>query len=128
MIETRSLMHLKMEFFCWNEKLSDETKIDHKELKLDEIPEWIWRSKEDVKRIIKEVVDNLENEDNVANVEGTNYNLKNAEKCLLELFTKDITQNEVKKKFIKNWYNQALMLYLEHEARVEIKETILQMF
>ena len=117
-----------MEFFCWNEKLSDETKIDHKKLKLDEIPEWIWRSKEDVKRIIKEVVDNLENEDNVANVEGTNYNLKNAEKCLLELFTKDITQNEVKKKFIKNWYNQALMLYLEHEARVEIKETILQMF
>ena len=103
MLETRSLMHLKMEFFCWNEKLSDETKIDHKELKLDEIPEWIWGSKEDVKRIIKEVADNLENEDNVANVEGTNYNLKNAKKCLLELFTKYISQNEVKKNCIKNW-------------------------
>ena len=82
--------------------MSDETKIDHKELKLDEIPEWIWGSKEDVKRIIKEVADNLENEDNVANVEGTDYNLKNAKKCLLELFTKYISQNEVKKNCIKN--------------------------
>lgn len=82
--------------------MSDETKIDHKELKLDEIPEWIWGSKEDFKRIIKEVADILENEDNVANVESTNYNLKNAEKCLLELFTKYISQNEVKKNCIKN--------------------------
>ena len=58
---------------------TDETKLDLKELKLDKIPEWIQGSKEDVKRIIKDVVENLDSKNYTANVGGTNYNLKEAE-------------------------------------------------
>ena len=88
----------------WKEKLSDktdETKLDLKELKLDKIPEWIQGSKEDVKRIIKDVVENLDSKNYTANVGGTNYNLKEAENFLLDIFTKDIDEN-VANKLYKN--------------------------
>ena len=84
------------------EKSSDEIKLDLKIPKLDEIPERIQGSKEDVKRIIKDFVDNLDSKDYTANVGGTNYNLKNAQKILLDVFTKDISQNKAKKNCIKN--------------------------
>ena len=80
---------------------TDETKLDLKELKLDKIPEWIQGSKEDVKRIIKDVVENLDSKNYTANVGGTNYNLKEAENFLLDIFTKDIDEN-VANKLYKN--------------------------
>ena len=79
------------------ERSSDEIKLDLKIPKLDEIPERIQGSKEDVKRIIKDFVDNLDSKDYTANVGGTNYNLKNEQKILLDVFTKDISQNKAKK-------------------------------
>ena len=97
------------------EKSSDEIKLDLKISKLDELPERIQGSKEDVKRIIKDFVDNLDSKDYTANVGGTNYNLKNEQKILLDVFTKDISQNKAKN-CIKNWCNKALMFYLEHQA------------
>ena len=101
------------------EKSSDEIKLDLKIPKVDELPDRIQGSKEDVKRIIKDFVDNLDSKDYTANVGGTNYNLKNAQKILLDVFTKDISQNKAKKNCIKNWCNKALMFYLEHQAWIK---------
>ena len=83
------------------EKSSDEIKLDLKIPKVDELPDRTQGSKEDVKRIIKDYVDSLDSKDYTANVGGTNYNFKNAHKILLDVFTKDISQNKAKK-CIKN--------------------------
>ena len=107
------------------EKLSDEIKLDLKIPKLDEIPERIQGSKEDVKRIIKDFVDNLDSKDYTANVGGTNYNLKNAQKILLDVFAKDISQNKAKKLY-KELMQQSIDV-LFRTPGVD-KEIILKMF
>ena len=107
------------------EKSSDEIKLDLKIPKLDEIPERIQGSKEDVKRIIKDFVDNLDSKDYTANVGGTNYNLKNAQKILLDVFTKDISQNKAKKLY-KELMQQSIDV-LFRTPGVD-KEIILKMF
>ena len=105
--------------------MSDEIKLDLKIPKLDEIPERIQGSKEDVKRIIKDFVDNLDSKDYTANVGGTNYNLKNAQKILLDVFTKDISQNKAKKLY-KELMQQSIDV-LFRTPGVD-KEIILKMF
>ena len=126
MLETRSLMYSKMESFPFKdrfrkEKSSDEIKLDLKIPKLDEIPERIQGSKEDVKRIIKDFADNLDSKDYTANVGGTNYNLKNAQKILPKILVK-IKQ----KKLYKELMQQSIDV-LFRTPGVD-KEIILKMF
>lgn len=82
-------------------KSSDETKLDLKELKLDNIPEWTEASKEHLKKVIKDVPDNLDNKAHVASVKSIKYHSKNAEKLLLDAFTKDIDKYVTKKLYKK---------------------------
>ena len=77
-------------------KSSEETKLDLKELKLDNIPEWIGASKEHLKKIIKDVPDNLDNKAHVARVKSIKCHSKNAEKLLLDVFTKEIDKDGTK--------------------------------
>ena len=77
-------------------KSSEETKLDLKELKLDNIPEWIGASKEHLKKIIKDVPDNLDNKAHVALVKSIKCHSKNAEKLLLDVFTKEIDKDGTK--------------------------------
>ena len=80
-----------------------------KKLEQDKIPEWIQGSKEDIKRVIKDVVDNLDSNNYTANMKNNTYDLENAEKFFLFVFTEDIDENGAKI-CIKIWYNQALSL------------------
>ena len=67
-------------------------------IKLNEIskPLWINLSRENFHSLIKDVVDNLDNEDYKTTVNNRRYDL-NAEKFLLEIITKQISENEAHK-------------------------------
>ena len=49
--------------------------------------------------LIKDVVNNLDNQDYKTTVSNRRYDLKNAEKCLLEIIVKKISQNESRELF-----------------------------
>ena len=93
-------MHLKMEFFRIRmdfEKTGRLMKPRYlKKLEQDKIPEWIQGSKEDIKRVIKDVVDNLDSNNYTANMKNNTYDLENAEKFFLFVFTEDIDENGAK--------------------------------
>ena len=84
------------------ESLADKNRSDIKqpthlkELKLNEIPRplWIKLSREDFNSLIKDVVDNLDNDKFKTTVDGNKYDLKNAEKFLLEITNKKFSENK----------------------------------
>ena len=83
--------------------LSDDNRLDVKQLtqvkllKLNEIskPLWIKLTRKDFDSLIKDVVNNLDNELTTI-VSGKKYDLKNAEKFLLEIINKKSTENEAR--------------------------------
>ena len=56
-------------------------------------------SRENFNSLIKDVVDNLDNEDYKNTANNRRYDLKNAEKILLEILTNKISKNEARKLF-----------------------------
>ena len=72
-----------------------------KQLNLNEISKlsWINLSRENFNSLIKDVVDNLDNEDYKNTANNRRYDLKNAEKILLEILTNKISKNEARKLF-----------------------------
>ena len=53
-------------------------------------------TRKDFDPLIKDLVNNLDNEDYKTIVSGKKYDLKNAEKFLLEIVNKKITENEAR--------------------------------
>ena len=84
--------------------LCDENRSDIKQTKqlkqldLHEIskPLWIKLTRKKIDLLIKDVVNNLDNEDYKTTVNNRRYDL-NAEKFLLEIITKQISENEAHK-------------------------------
>ena len=84
--------------------LSDGNRSDVKQLtqvkllKLNEIPKplWIKLTRKDFDSLTKDVVNNLDNEHYKTIVSGKKYDLKNAEKFLLEIINKKSTENEAR--------------------------------
>ena len=72
-----------------------------KQLNLNEISKlsWINLSRENFNSLIKDVVDNFDNEDYKNTANNRRYDLKNAEKILLEILTNKISKNEARKLF-----------------------------
>ena len=72
-----------------------------KQLNLNEISKlsWINLSRENFNSLIKDVVDNFDNEDYKNTANNRRYDLKNAEKILLEILTNKISKNEAHKLF-----------------------------
>ena len=70
-----------------------------KQRKLNKIQKstWIELSRENFKSLINDVVDNLDNDKYKTLVGGSKYDLENAEKFLLEIINKKITENEARK-------------------------------
>ena len=56
-------------------------------------------SKRKFSSLIKDVVNNLDNQDYKTTVSNGRYDLKNAEKCLLGIIVKKISQNESRELF-----------------------------
>ena len=81
--------------------LSGENRTDikqptqFKQLKLNEIqkPLWIKMTRKDFDLLIKDVVDNLDNEDYKTKEGGNKYDLKNAGKLLLEIIAKKFSKD-----------------------------------
>ena len=84
--------------------LSDDNRSGVKQLtqvkllKLNEIskPLWIKLTRKDFYSLIKDVVNNLDNEHYKTIASGKKYDLKNAEKFLLEVINKKSTENEAR--------------------------------
>ena len=68
--------------------------IQLKQLNLNEIskPLWIQVSRKYFNSLIKDVVNNLDNKDCKTSVDGDDYDLKNADNFLLEIFTQTLQQ------------------------------------
>ena len=71
------------------------------QLKLDEIqkPLCLKVSRENFISLIKDVVDNLNNDKYKTTVDGNKYDLKNAKRVLPEIINKNISENEARKLF-----------------------------
>ena len=101
MVLIKSLNH----YLAKNKSLSEKSKLDTKEptqlkqINLNEIIKllWIKLSINASLPLIKDVVNNLDNNNYQTTISNNKYDLKNAEQFLLEIVTKKINENEAHK-------------------------------
>ena len=101
MVLIKSLNH----YLAKNKSLSEKSKLDTKEptqlkqINLNEIikPLWIKLSRNDFLSLIKDVVNNLDNNNYQTTISNNKYDLKNVEQFLLKIVTEKINKNEAHK-------------------------------
>ena len=104
--------------------MADENRSDPKQLtklkqlKLNEISKslWINLSRENFSSLIEDVVDSLVIEDYKTTVNNRRYDLKNAEKFLLEIISRKFSQNEALELHNKDKRNNILNILSNLES------------
>ena len=92
-------VELETKSFSYEDRSDIKQSTQLEQLKLNEISKPLWMNlpRNDYNSLIKDIVDNLDNEDCKTIVNGYRYDLKNAENFLLEIITKKISENEAHK-------------------------------
>ena len=92
-------VELETKSFSYEDRSDIKQSTQLEQLKLNEISKPLWMNlpRNDYNSLIKDIVDNLDNEDCKTIVNGYRYDLKNAENFLLEIITKKISENEARK-------------------------------
>ena len=104
--------------------MTDENRSDPKQLtklkqlKLNEISKTLWinLSRENFSSLIEDVVDSLVIEDYKTTVNNRRYDLKNAEKFLLEIISRKFSQNEALELHNKDKRNNILNILRNLES------------
>ena len=91
-------VELETKSFSYEDRSDIKQSTQLEQLKLNEISKPLWMSlpRNDYNSLIKDVVDNLDNEDYKTIVNGYRCDLKNAENFLLEIIIKKISENEAR--------------------------------